>query len=313
MILSTLSNLHPFLKQSTTPVSTGGHVESFSHDTGSGPVLVMVHGWPQSSYMWRHTAPAFQNRISLFIPELPGYGFSSLPPKSDKRTVGHLILEAFQQVFPDRKLIWCGHDRGGRIGHRLLVDNNPAHNIIAAILLDIVPTTEQWAAFANPAASAAYYHWPFLSIPLAPQMIEAMGGYEFTKLNLEKAKGQNAAGTEKFEEDEAVHHYSTQFQDPACIKGSCADYAAGANEDVQEQKEDQKAGRKIQTPTLVIYSASNLGRMHDVDASWPKWVAQGTELKTVGIPDGFGHYLPEECPEKVVELIQGWIEKFGGQ
>jgi pimeloyl-ACP methyl ester carboxylesterase len=116
-----------------------------------------------------------KDKISLFIPELPGYGFSSLPPKPDKRTVGNLIIEALQSVFgKDRQVIWCGHDRGARVGHRLLVDNEPSHNIKAAVLMDIVPTLEQWRAFSNPLASVAYYHWPFLATDMAPHLIETM-------------------------------------------------------------------------------------------------------------------------------------------
>nr|POF13937.1 fluoroacetate dehalogenase [Quercus suber] len=313
MASQTLATLHPWLQVNKTPVSSGGHITSFSHDTGTGPVLVLVHGWPQSSYMWRHTAPAFRDQTSLFIPELPGYGFSSLPPRSDKRTVGQLLLEALRHVFPSREILWCGHDRGARVGHRLLVDHDnhddaaaagspPATKIRAAVLMDIVPTTEQWAAFANPSASAAYYHWPFLAIPQAPELIAAMGGAAFTKLNLERARGQNEGGCARFRADAAVEHYAAQFADAECIKGSCADYAAGAGEDVQEQKRDQEAGRKLRTPTLVIYSAGNLGRMHDVESVWPKWTAEGMELRMVGIGYGYGHYLPEECPEQVIEL-----------
>lgn len=111
----TLKTLHPFLQENTSQVSSGGHVKSYSHDLDSGPIFVCVHGWPQSSYMWRHVVSELKDTISLFVPELPGYGFSSLPPKHDKRTVGNLIIEALQQVFSkDRPVIWCGHDRGGK-------------------------------------------------------------------------------------------------------------------------------------------------------------------------------------------------------
>lgn len=248
-----------------------------------------------------------KDKITLFVVELPGYGLSSLPPKPDKRTVGRLIIEALQQVHgKDRELIWCGHDRGGRIGHRLLVDNDAAHNIKAGVFLDIVPTTEQWRAFANPLASVAYYHWPFLALPNAPQLIEEIGGHAFCKANLDRAKGGNAAGVAKFRENDAMDHYCTLFNKPETIAGSCADYASAAGEEVKEQERDQKEGKKIKKPTMIIYSASNLGRMHDVDAVWPNWV-EG-ELKCVGVPDGYGHYLPEECPEIVGKLILEWIE-----
>jgi pimeloyl-ACP methyl ester carboxylesterase len=252
-----------------------------------------------------------KDKITQFIPELPGYGLSSLPPKSDKRTVGNLILEALHSVLgKDRPVIWCGHDRGGRVGHRLLVDNKSAgHNIKAGILLDIVPTTAQWRSFANPAAAVAYFHWPFLATASAPQAIEAMGGYDWCKSSLERIKGPNQDAVAKFRSNDSIDHYSHLFSKPETISGSCADYAAGAFEDVEAQEEDQKAGRKVKVPTLVIYSASNLGRMHDVDAVWKEW-ADG-ELKTVGVKDGIGHFIPEEAPERVAELVLEWVGNYG--
>jgi len=302
----TLKTLHSFLQENDSKVSSGT-VKSYSHDNGSGPVLCMVHGWPQSSFMFRHIVADLKDKISLFIPELPGYGFSSLPPKHDKRTVGNILIEALQQVFgKDRPVIWCGHDRGGRIGHRLIVDAVPAHNIKSAIIMDIVPTTEQWRVFANPVASAAYYHWPFLAVPAAPLLIEAMGPGTFIKHSLERAKGGNEVGTARFKENDAVAHYCHQFTSPECIAGSCGDYAAGATEDVQEQEKDQKEGKKVKIPMLVVYSASNLGRMHDVTKVWKEW-AEG-ELKVEGIPNGYGHYLPEETPEQITKLIVEWID-----
>ena len=256
--------------------------------------------------------PLLKDKISLFIPELPGYGISSLPPASDKRTVGTLIIKALQHVYgPDRKILWCGHDRGARIGHRLLVDAEPAHNLTAAILMDIVPTLEQFRAFANPKASTAYYHWPFLATAIAPAMIEAMGGHYWTKANLERVKGGNAAGIAKFKEDDAWEHYCRQFSSAECISGSCADYAAGAGVDCEEQGKDQEKGRKVKLPLCVLYSASNLGRMHDVPKVWEQWV-EG-ELRCIGVPDGYGHFLPEECPEVTAKHVLEWIEHVGAK
>ncbi|KAF2768975.1 alpha/beta-hydrolase [Teratosphaeria nubilosa] len=307
---STLATIIPFLKQTTTQLSSGGTVQSYSHDTGAGPVLALVHGYPQTAYMWRHVAPLLKDSHTLFIPELPGYGISSLPPKSHKRTVGNLLIEALQSVFgKDRPVIWVGHDRGGRVGHRLLVDANPSHNIKAAVLLDIVPTTEQWRAFANPAAAVGYFHWPFLAAPNAPQLIEAMGGYEWCKQGLERIQGPNPTAIEKFRSHNAIDHYSHVFSKPETISGSCADYRSGAFEDVEAQEEDQKAGRKVKLPLMVIYSASNLGRVHDVEGVWKRW-ADG-ELKTVGVPDGIGHYIPEENPEETARLVAEWVQKYG--
>ena len=196
-------------------------------------------------------------------------------------------MEAEQSVFSkDRPVIWCGHDRGARIGHRLLVDNDPSYNILHAVLMDIVPTLIQYRAFANPKASVAYYHWPFLATSIAPQMIELIGGGEFCKLNLDRVKGGNEQGFEKFKENDAWGHYCHQFSNPECIAGSCADYAWGATGEPEAQIEDQEKGKKIKIPTMVLYSASNLGGMHDVPGVWKDWT--DGELKCYGAPDKYG-------------------------
>lgn len=246
----------------------------------------------------------------MYIPELPGYGFSSLPPSSDKRTVGKLIIEALQQVFgKDRPVIWCGHDRGARVGHRLLVDNDPSHNIKAGILMDIVPTLEQWRSFSNTRAVTAYYHWPFLATNLAPAMIEQMGGAYWCNANLNRVKGGNEAGLAKFKENDAWDHYCHQFNKAECISGSCADYAFGAEGEPKEQESDQQQGKKVKVPTMVLYSATNLGSMHDVPQIWQNWC--DGELQCHGIPDGYGHFLPEECPEIIAKHVAEWVNHVG--
>lgn len=254
--------------------------------------------------------PDVKDKFSLFIPELPGYGISSLPPQHDKRTVGRIIIEACKKVLgQDRPIIWCGHDRGARVGHRLLVDADPTHNLRAAILMDIVPTIEQWRCFSNPAASMGYFHWPFLALPTAPDMIDAMGGDFFCRQILNKGASANEAGANSIQADGAYELYCEQFKKRETIEGSCADYASAsaAGAELEEQKKDQAEGRKVSQPMMVIYSAGSLGRMHDVESIWPLW-ADG-ELKQVGIGEGHGHYLPESCPEAITDLVLKWTSK----
>jgi hypothetical protein len=196
-----------------------------------------------------------------------------------------------------------------RIGHRLLVDASPTHHITAAILLDIVPTLEQWAAFSDPTAATAYYHWPFLATAAAPRLIARMGGAELVDVTVARTRGTNAQGVARLEEHGALAHYRRQFEAPDCIAGSCGDYAAGATVDCEEQERDQASGRKVSRPTLVVYSRSGLGRMHDVPKAWSAWV--DGPVRYEGIEGGFGHYLPEECPEKVLPLVEEWIAQYG--
>jgi hypothetical protein len=159
-------------------------------------------------------------------------------------------------------------------------------------------------------------------------VIEAMGGEYWTQANLARVKGRNTAGINKFKENDAWDHYCHQFKSSECISGTCADYAAGATIDIEEQESDQQAGRKVKLPMLVLYSASNLGSMHDVPAVWKQWsdgelksvlssivpdilkrllTSSSPPNRTYGVPDDFGHFLPEECPEIIAKQVIEWV------
>ena len=218
-------------------------------------------------------------------------------------------MEALQSVFgKDRPVIWCSHDRGARVGHRLLANADPAWNIKAAIFMDIVPTSEQWKAASNPAACVGYFHWPFLATPTAPELIQAMGGAKFCRMIMERGKIGSEAAVASMQSDDAWEVYCKQFNGAECIQGSCDDYAEGSVPECQKQEGDQKAGRKVSVPLMVLYSAASLGKMHgDAEAKWRDWVSG--DLKCIAIGDGHGHYLPESCPDVVTKHVIEWISK----
>lgn len=230
----------------------------------------------------------------------------------NKRDIGFSILEALSQVFPNatsRNVHWIGHDRGARIGHRLLTAPTRPSSIKSAVFIDIVPTLAQWRAFSNPAASVAYFHWPFLATATAPEIIEGMGGDAFCRLVLARGRGANEEGVAKLEAHEAYEHYAALFASPGAIRGSCADYADGGIAESEAQEREQKDGVKVGVPLLVVYSKEYLGKMHDVEAVWSEWVEDG-KVEFVGVGDGHGHYLPESADELVASKI---VEFVGGQ
>ncbi|KAF4551322.1 Hypothetical protein D9617_14g077800 [Elsinoe fawcettii] len=313
----TLSTVHPWLKRNETSVDSCPKVVSYTHDTGSGPVLFLVHGYPQSAFIWRHVAALLKDRISLFIPEIPGYGISS-PPTSPIQfaTMGEPLLHTVKTLFPSRPIILGGHDRGARICHRLAVENAhwpdaPKLDLLGCVLLDIVPTLIGWKVFANPKAAVSYFHWPLLASPLAVPMIEAFGGGNFTRTGLDRIGGVNVQGREKFTSDGAWDVYQSLFSTKEAIEGSCADYHAGAFIEPGLQEKDQEAGRKIEVPTLVSWSARGLGTMHgDVGEIWKPWIKPGVKLTAAPCGDDVGHYLPEEASEKVAEEIRKFLDEI---
>ncbi len=268
------------------------------------------------------------------VSQLPGYGIST--PIQDpahglhsKRAVGTALLEALSSIFQatstrPRRIVLGGHDRGARIGHRLAVDFShppPAWSstsydalhltVLGAILLDIVPTSAQWAAFADPAISAGYFHWPLLAnAELATEMIAAFGGARWATLAHSRIAGPHPDSMARIAADGALDVYAGLFAERDTLYHSALDYAAGAAPEATEQDEDQAAGRQVGVPLLVMFSTAKLGARIDVAGEWKNWVAPGVDYQGYGVEGGYGHYLPEEAYDVVVPQIEAFLKKY---
>lgn len=87
--------------------------------TAEKPILVLTHGYPESSYIWREVAPIISKRVPVVIPDQPGYGLSSACCKDtacsyDRRSSASAILQAVREIYGDSHAIYGGHDRGAR-------------------------------------------------------------------------------------------------------------------------------------------------------------------------------------------------------
>lgn len=257
------------------------------------------------------------DHVSLFIPELPGYGISS--PSEDNTRIGiaGVLVEAMSEVFnlskdSPRKVIAVGHDRGARIVHRLAVSRTefPAVALIGVAMFDIVPTKAQWDAFQDPAINAGYFHWPFLAnVDYAVQVISKYGGGQWAK-DMHKRITGGSADLERVAADGALDVYAACFDKEETLRYSCEDYAYGAGPECQHQSEDQKAGWKVDVPTLIMWSKAKLGSRMNVAKIWEDWIAAGTEYQAIGVGDGHGHFLPEEAPKEVTEAITTFAKRL---
>ena len=294
--------------------STALGLKRVKHATNKHQVVLLLHG-----------------KVSLFVPELPGYGISTPivgdASKNTKRSVGSALIEALARVFKTksssspRKVILGGHDRGARICHRLSVDfSHPPSNtsplyeglnlaVIGTILLDIIPTKEQWAVFSDPVLCQGYFHWPLLAnAELATDMISAYGGANWARGAHTRIMGPNPKSQERITKDGALDIYASLFDSRDTLYYSALDYAAGAAPEADEQVEDQKAGRKVGVPLLVMFSKAKLGARTDVAKVWKGWVAEGVSYEGVGVGEGYGHYLPEEAFDIVVPKIEEFLK-----
>jgi haloacetate dehalogenase len=204
---------------------------------GNGPPLLLLHGNPQTSAMWRHVAPALADRFTCICPDLRGYGFSSKPPSGErqinysKREMARDMVEVMEALGHTRFNL-CGHDRGGRVAHRLAHDW--PDRVTRLCVLDIAPTREMYANTTD-AFARAYWHWFFMILP--NPIPERMFGAdpEFTL----RAKLGGFTDLSVF--DGAWEEYLEAFRNPETIRATCDDYRAAATIDIEH--DDAETGK----------------------------------------------------------------------
>ncbi|KAB0682079.1 alpha/beta fold hydrolase [Aureimonas leprariae] len=263
---------------------------------GSGPPLLLLHGWPQTRMCWAAVAPALAADFTVVVPDLRGYGRSQKPEGGDgseaysKRAMARDQLATMRALGFDRFMI-AGHDRGGRIAYRLALDHADAVTRLAC--LDIVPTADVWARM-DAAQAMKMWHWPFLAQPdgIPERMIGADPAW-FVRTILARQGGPGFAFPEA-----SVADYVAAAADPATVHGWCEDYRAGWTAD-REFDEADRGGRRLAQPLLVLWGESGSLKGRNGVELWKPWAeaVDGRELPG-------GHFVPEEASEAVVERFR---------
>ena len=209
---------------------------------GSGPPLLLLHGHPQTHAIWHKIAPALAQSFTVIASDLRGYGDASkpagLPDHSNysKREMAGDQLALMQGLGFERFSL-VGHDRGGRVGHRLAMDH--PHALESMMLLDISPTLAMYEQTSMEFARA-YWHWFFLIQP-APLPERLIGADP--EFYLREYMGKRSAGMRPFA-PEAWAEYLRAMSDPACVHAMCEDYRAAATIDLEHDRADRDAGKK---------------------------------------------------------------------
>ena len=268
---------------------------------GSGPPVLLLHGYPQTHAMWHRVAPVLAERCTVVCADLRGYGDSGKPASDPEHaayckraSAGDMVAVMAGLGFSRFKV--AGHDRGGRVAHRLALDH--PERLEALAVLDIVPTRTVFAT-TDQALATAYYHWFFLVQPydLPERLIGADPVYY-----LRRKLGAWAA-LEQFA-PEALAEYERCFADPAVIHASCEDYRAAASIDLAHDEAD--LDRRIQCPLLALWGGRGVIEKHfDVLATWREKAAGPVGGRALDC----GHFLAEERPE---ETAQELLAFFGG-
>jgi haloacetate dehalogenase len=275
----------------------------FARIGGSGPPLVLQHGFPESHVMWHRIAPALAERFTLVIPDLRGYGWSSVPASEQggaysKRDMANDIV-TIMEALGHATFGFVGHDRGARVGYRLALDHPGRLTKLA--LLDISPTLAMWEGM-DAGRAMQVYHWTFLAQP-APMPEKLIGGAPVFWLEHTLASWTKAQSLEAFDPG-ALAHYRAFFNDPARIHAVCEDYRAGATLDLALDRADRDAGRTINSPVFVLWGASGIpGRGASPLDIWQQTFAPNAEGQAVDS----GHFVAEENPQATLSALLPWL------
>jgi len=270
---------------------------------GEGPPVLLLHGYPETHAMWHKVAPRLARDYTVVCPDLRGYGDSSkprgLPDHSNysKRAMALDMAEAMESLGYLAFHV-VGHDRGGRVGHRLARDHG--RRVRSLTVLDISPTLKMYQS-TNMQFARAYYHWFFLiqPAPLPEKMIFSMGvRYILGRI------GRGRSGLKHFSKA-AQREYVRCFRDPRTIHATCEDYRAAATIDLVHDKQDLR--RKLKMPVMAIWGKQGVVEaLFDCLADWRE-----VALDVRGRALQCGHFIPEEKPKELLSELRRFWSRVG--
>ncbi|RFB78830.1 alpha/beta fold hydrolase [Methylovirgula sp. 4M-Z18] len=271
----------------------------FARSGGSGPPLVLLHGFPQTHVMWHRVAAQLAEHFTVVAMDLRGYGWSAVPRSHGgeaytKRAMGEDVVAVMAALGHVRFRV-AGHDRGARVAYRLALDHPGCVEKLA--LLDIEPTFIVWEQREDGGDDAP--HWPWLARPEPqPEQDIARDPRAYGDDKLIKWSKAHDLG---IYDSRALAAYRQSFTDPLRIHAYCEDYRAGANQDRAQDEEDMKQGKTISCPVHVICGNSYLAGAPL--ATWRRTFAP----EATGVTLDSGHFLAEENAAATLAAMKDFL------
>jgi haloacetate dehalogenase len=282
-----------------------GETGIFVRSCGSGPPLLLLHGFPQTHLMWRSVAPSLSRGFTVVCADLRGYGQSGCPPSApdhapySKRVMARDMVIVMERLgFP--RFSVAGHDRGGRVAYRMALDHPDRVERLA--VLDVLPTGTVWD-LADARFALAYWPWSLLAQPepLPESVLAAV-----PEAVIDNALGGWGSPPAAFP-PEVRAAYAESLRDPGHAHAICEEYRAAATIDREHDRADRASGRRVACPLLALWSARGpLGTWYAGEGGpIGLWRAWGDDVQ--GHALDAGHFFPEEVPEQTADALNGFF------
>jgi pimeloyl-ACP methyl ester carboxylesterase len=262
---------------------------------GSGPAIVLLHGFPQTHLMWRHVAAALADEHTVICPDLRGYGESDKPERAGayaKREMARDVIAVSERLgFEQFALV--GHDRGALVAFRAALDH--PRNVTHLASLDVLPTIDMWEVMHGVSAAVGFHLYLMAQPPGLPERMIAASADEFFGHFLDLwAIDPHAIAPE------VRKRYLEASRN--AVPSIVADYRASAGVDVEHDRSDREQGNKLKMPVTVLQQDWGAALGFDAAALWRAWAP---DLVHESVP--YGHFMAEEAPEAVVKAVRSLL------
>jgi haloacetate dehalogenase len=284
-----------------------GETAIFLRRKGSGPPLLLLHGFPETHMMWRGVAPGLTHDFTVVCADLRGYGQSACPESDgehvaySKRVIARDMVAVMECLGFDRFSV-AGHDRGGRVAYRMALDH--PDRIVRAAVLDILPTATAWQ-HADDAFAIGYWPWSLLAqrAPLPERMLAAAADAV-----IDEALSGWGSSPDAFPPSVRAA-YTEALRDREHAHAICEEYRAAAGIDREHDQRDRASGRVIECPLLVLWSASGPLATWYVEQGGPLGLWQDWCTQVEGHAIEAGHFFPEERPEETAAALRQFFSR----
>ncbi|MFB6934022.1 alpha/beta fold hydrolase [Streptomyces chartreusis] len=287
----------PGFEHHRVPVAAG--VSLHTAVGGSGPPVVLLHGFPQTHLMWRHVAADLAVDHTVICPDLRGYGASDKPAETDgsvyaKRTMAADIVALARELGHERFAL-AGHDRGALVAFRAGLDHPDAVTHLAC--LDVLPILDMWEVMHGVTAAVGFHLYLMAQPPGLPERMIGAAPDDFFGHFLDIWTTDRAAVP-----DDVRAAYLAACR--AAVPSIVADYRASAGIDIEHDRVDRDAGSTLRMPVGVLQQDWGAALGFDAAGLWRSW-APDLRHATVTC----GHFMAEEAPDDIAKALRDLLAR----